>query len=909
MAPALVGRAEPLTRLRALLDAGTPVALTGRRGVGRSAVLEVLAAEASAAGATVLRAGGVLAERDLSYAAVHDLLDQLPGDVGTTSSTTSSTGDPDPARRTRERLSALAERGPVLLLVDDAHLLDPASRGVLGFACRRLVGRVSLVVSADAARPLPDALALPGLQVVELGPLDSAATIELLSAHGIGPRTAQRLHVQSGGVPALALALGGAVRDRPTVLGRPVGLPAELARVLESRLDALPADTRASLLRVALMTRPSVRHLERAGVADAEDHVRLAVREGLLERDGGTLRLAPPLLAGLLRDRAGAQERARAHTELARVATTPAERARHQALADPRPDAALAASLADLGAGAAAGGDRGGAATLWLLAAQRATADQSQDRTEWLARAVEAGARGDAVDAVFAALEDFWDAAPSPAQRVRVRLALLEVAGTGVMAMEEVLVAALADAGDDARLLGEVLMQRARLLMVDSRPVEAGAAAEEGVRLLREARGSGPAAGVAEATTALATAIPVLAVTRRWTGRGDHDAVLAEALSLPVDAEPLVHLTPAYMAARFALYDDRLDEALGAFRGLLVRAERGPASDRVHLLRSLVEVAVRRGDCETALHHAGRAAALAEEHDLAAYSVWFVSALAELAGGRLDRGLALATRGAEVAEAERDNRYLQRHLILIGQARLRRGESAAAAEALRRVEAVEEGHGISDPTVNRWQPDLVSALLALGEVDEAAEVLARARQALDGRTGTDGVAAQLDRVESELLTARGATYDAVELLDRSEKVCRDLRMGIDVGRALLTRSHLERRRRRAAAARDALADAHAHFAGLRARPWVAQIEAEQQGTAGAGPAPGDGEGLLGALTDAERGVALAVADGATNRETAERLWLSVKTVEAALTRIYRKLGVRSRTELTALVRARGDDAS
>ncbi|MCH1867912.1 LuxR family transcriptional regulator [Nocardioides sp. CFH 31398] len=889
MAPALVGRAELLERLRGLLGAGTPVALVGRRGIGTSALLDELGSHHAAGGGWVLRVGGVAAEQGLAHGAVRDLFAQLPDDLR-------APVDPDrvedPQRLALELLQALAGRTRVLILVDDGHLVDTASLGVLAYACRRLRSGVATLVALDAAHPVPEQLDLPGLREVEVPPLDSAATIGLLAPYGVGPRAAQRLHVESGGVPALALALGGAVGDRPLLLGRPTGVPAELERALGARIAALPDEVVGTLVCVALLLRPTVRQLERAGRADAEEELRRASRVGLVRRDDPTVRLVPPVLGRLLAERAGADVRAAWHRRLAEVATSEAERARHVALADPRPDADLARGLARHAHEAAARGERGLAADLCLLAARHATAGLAAERAEWLALTVEHGAVGDATQAVYDALEDFWDAAPTPEQRVRVRLSLLELAGAGSTTMEEALTAARADAGTDERLLADVLLQRARWSMGDSRPVEAGLAAEEGVRLLRRA---GDAA-------ALAAALPVLAVARRWTGRGEVDAPLEEALALGVEPETgRVHTSPAYMAARFALYDDRLDDSLTQFRALLARAERGPAADRMHLLRSLVEVAVRRGDCETALHHAGRAAALAEQHDVPPHSVWFVSALAELAGGGLDRGLALAVRGAEVAETERDNRYLQRHLILIGHARLRRGESGPAAEALRRVEAIEEGHRISDPTVNRWQADLVSALVALGDAEGAAGVLLRARRALDGRRGTDGVAAQLDRVEAEVLTARGETQEASVLLDRSEKVCRDLGLGIDIGRAMLTRAHLERRRRRAAASREALVAAHAHFTGLRARPWVAQIEAEQQGSAGAGPAPG-GDGALSALTDAERGVALAVASGATNRETAERLWLSVKTVEAALTRVYRKLGVRSRTELAALLR-------
>ena len=164
-------------------------------------------------------------------------------------------------------------------------------------------------------------------------------------------------------------------------------------------------------------------------------------------------------------------------------------------------------------------------------------------------------------------------------------------------------------------------------------------------------------------------ALPLLAVTRRWTGAGDHDEVLARALALPEPTAPgMVHTTPRYMAARFAFYDDRLDEAWTGFLGLLSQVEAGAGQDTVHVLRCLVEVGVRRGRCREAMEYAARAARVAERFDLDAHASWFISAVAELAGGDLQRARALAEQGVAVCDERGDIRYLQRHLLVLGQA-------------------------------------------------------------------------------------------------------------------------------------------------------------------------------------------------------------------------------------------------
>jgi DNA-binding CsgD family transcriptional regulator len=348
------------------------------------------------------------------------------------------------------------------------------------------------------------------------------------------------------------------------------------------------------------------------------------------------------------------------------------------------------------------------------------------------------------------------------------------------------------------------------------------------------------------------------------------------------------------MAARFALYDDRLEDAWSAFLAMFAQVERGAGMDQVHLLRCLVEVGTRLGRCPEAMTYAVRAARTAEEFDLEPHTGWFILAVAELAGGDLARARTLAERGVLAAEEAGDTRYLQRHLLVLGQALLRSGEAQAARAALERIRTIEATQGIGDPTVNRWHPELVSALVALGDLAEAEVVLDAARRAVDGRLGTDGVSAQLDRAEAELLGARGDVEDALMLLDRSEKVCRDLGLRVDVGRTLLTRAHLERRRRRAAAARAALESAEGLFAEIHATAWLDQARAEL--ARGGGTRPSGAESLL---TETEARVAAEVARGASNREIAERLYVSVKTVEATLTRIYRKLEVRSRTQLAA----------
>jgi DNA-binding CsgD family transcriptional regulator len=897
----VVGRLTLLTEVRDLLGRGDSVALHGPVGVGKSALLDDLEAGYVAQGAVSLRAGGAADERALPFAALRDLLAQVPGylvaDLPDRVRTVVESGlvglaatdelRSDLAAAFHSVLDAWAGEQRVLLLLDDVQWLDNESSRIVGYARRRLVGRVSVVATVGPGEG--DDVDVSGLHPVEVAPLPADDMVDLLCAHGVRADVAHKIYVESGGIPALALSLAGAVRATPSLLGRPTPLPTSLERVLRERFLDQPADVRRTLQYAALLHRPTVRELERAGRPGAVDDLRRAGRAGLVASGDGVVRFTPTMLRPIVADAIAPAERAELHRRLAAVAPTPAQQLRHRALAEPGPDAALARELGLAARDAAEGGARELSAQLYLLAADRAPYELSEERVEWLATAVETAAPGNHVELLNRGLTDFLEARPrpTPAQAVRVRLAIPELAGAGPAALDEVLTAALADAGDDDRLVAMVLLQRARMALMESRPTAAARAAERAVTLLENVG----------ADDDLAVGLTALAVARRWLGL-DHAHHLARAVELD-RAVPtgFLHTSPDYMAARFAFYNDQLEAAWTGFLALLAHVERGAGMDHVHVLRCLVEVGARAGRCREALDFAARAMRVGEEFGLTAHTGWFITAQAELAGGELARARTLAQRGAEAAAERGDTRYLQRHLVLLGQALLRTGDASGARCALTRIRDIEREQGIADPTVNRWQADLVSALVLLGRLDEAEEVLSEARWVLDGRGGTDGVAAQLDRAEAELLSARGDLAGAELVLDRSAKMCADVGMRIDLGRSLIVRAHLERRRRRVSAARSALQSALELFGSLHADSWVEQVRAELD----RGRTPVADDPLLERLTDGEARVAREVAQGASNREIAERTFVSVKTVEATLTRIYRKLDVRSRTQLATLL--------
>jgi DNA-binding NarL/FixJ family response regulator len=235
----------------------------------------------------------------------------------------------------------------------------------------------------------------------------------------------------------------------------------------------------------------------------------------------------------------------------------------------------------------------------------------------------------------------------------------------------------------------------------------------------------------------------------------------------------------------------------------------------------------------------------------------------------------------------------------LGQAQLRSGDTREGVETLRRIRALEHAQGMSEPSVLRWHGDLASGLVAIGELDEAEETIRAAREAMANRTHNAGVTCQLDRAEGLLLAERGEVDAAAVLLASAARRFELMGQPIEHGHTLLVLGQVERRRRRRAAARSAVAEAAAIFTRAGAKPWLDQAVrtlARVAGTSDAGERP---DHSAAALTATEAGIAAMVREGASNREIAARMFLSVKTVEAALTRIYRKLGVRSRTQLTS----------
>ncbi|HCA86308.1 MAG TPA: helix-turn-helix transcriptional regulator, partial [Streptomyces sp.] len=489
-----MGRGSLLAFVESRIESGGSVVLTGSSGIGKTAVMDAIGTAAASRGELVLRTAGAETERWIPYAAMADLLGQVPTDH--------LDALPEPQRAAvdgvllRDRravtggraqfacrlawqslLTQCTESGrPVLLLLDNAQWIDTASADTLAYAARRLTGGGVRTVAAGhrperigtGHGPQPSPWPVPANAVeTAVPPLAPDELAELLDQYGLPARVASKLHADSGGNPYLALALGGAFTDRLPRHGRPLPLPQHVHALIGERLATLPEQTRETLLVAALATRPTIELLLRAGRADAEHDIRHAAEAGLLVTEGSGLRFTPPAVGTVLAESACASHRTAVHTVLAGVVTDAAGRVRHRALASADPDAEVARSLVTAAETALRQGSRGLAAELYLLAADRTPSEFEAERLEWLVAAAEVGAAAALPEIVHRSADAVLAADAKRAQRVRVRMALIDLSSQGLAEVDEIFAAALVDAADDPSLLAPLRLRLAWAALVD----------------------------------------------------------------------------------------------------------------------------------------------------------------------------------------------------------------------------------------------------------------------------------------------------------------------------------------------------------------------------------------------------------------------------------------------------------
>ncbi|MFH0521097.1 ATP-binding protein [Streptomyces sp. M41] len=919
----VIGREELFSAAREQLGRGGSVLLHGPAGIGKSTVLRALATEYGRAARTVLRCSPTESESHLPFLALADLLglvldevsDRLPAAQRTALEAALTGRGESTLQRdglalrlaVLSALRALAETGPVLIVADDLQWLDPASAELLGFAARRLgdtpVRMLCAVRTEDQEYDRHLRAAPPDTLAVRLGPLTRAQMSALLDNRGFTglPRSTVRdIHRTSGGNALFALELSRALAENPTPprAGEPLPVPTSLRALVLNRLEMLSEEARRTLLVASAGARPTLALLHAAGRADAEAETAQAAELGLLatEPEEPAVRFAHPMVSAALYAEAPAQERRAAHAALSTAASDPIERARHLALATSGTDPEVAARLAEAAALARDRGAPSVAAQLSLLAARHTPPDGRPSPEVLRLDAAEDAITAGELDLARDIAREVLNRATVPADRVRAWIIVIDTAGHAMTEVDAIFPQALADAGDDPRLLALVHYQLTwRAVLVKGDFDEAREEAAYAAAL---------AARADDRYTEL-MALAFQAQIETLMGHPDAPATIRRALEEPQDARVACHHNGAgYSRFRWLIMSDQLPEARAAVTALLREVRRhGWVESEVHFLRGVAETELHSGHCGRALDLARESLRLARDTGIGEVASAVLTSLAEAAGGELDRALALAREAVEHAERDGDQMYTSRALAALGHAQLVAGDAAAAVRSLRRVREIEQSLGITDPARGRWHGDLAEALVRSGELAEAQDVIAVTReQAL--RLDRECVLAVLDRAEALVRAARGEQDAALAQVTSAQDRLAALGYGLEEARAAFALAQL----RTGAAGQAAHDEAARLFRRCRALPWLRQVEsAAQTRRARAVPTPAsapDGLDGLDGLASMERQVAALVMEGATNREIATRLFISVKTVEATLTRVYRKLGIRSRVDIVRLAAAR-----
>jgi ATP/maltotriose-dependent transcriptional regulator MalT len=904
----VVGRDRELGAIEEFLEDAArgraALVLEGEPGIGKTALWREALARAEKRGRTVLAARPAEAERELSFGALGDLLDgealeairELPGPQRRALRTALLLDEPDGVptdpRTIGVALLALirevARARPLIVAIDDVQWLDRPTAAALTFAFRRLEAESAGFLGT--ARPRA-AFAVEDLRHVTVGPLDLTALDEIVR-RTLGtqlPRPLlRRLEQASGGNPFYALELARALvrRGGPRRASDELTVPDDLRELIRERLAALPVRTRRALAVAAALARPTAALVE-AAVEDA-GALEAAARAGVLESNSGSLRFTHPLLASVVYSDTPEPERRRLHRRLAELVADPEERAHHAGAAATGPDADVAAAMEEAGFVAARRGAPEAAAEL-LERARTLTprADQDARRRRTLAHAGYRFVAGDGVGARAVLERQLAELGPGRA-RAETLLALVKIVWDDFDTLAELCGQAIEAAGSDDRLLADIHLIASDIEGVRGDLREAARHARSAVEL---AEGAG-------ADDVLALALTQLAAEEFCRGNGVQRHLLERAVELERDLSglPLVR-APTRQLGRQLLWADELDEA----RVLLVRqyaraVELGDVMATTDLALDLTDLETRAGNWDTAGRHAEQMHELALQSGVPQFVT--MSHVARLTvftvRGDVDRARRAAAEALAIAETAGDENFRVVAHNVLGVLELSLGDYAAAHAHSGDLAERERAMGYGDPGIFRIQENAIEALIGVGELERARDLTAELDR-IGRKLDRPRLRACAGRCEGLLAAARGEIPTALAAFDRALEFHERLPDPFELGRTLLASGGVLRRARRREEARERLERALAIFERLGARLWAERAR-EELARFGGRPL------RTGALTPTEQRIAELVAAGKSNHEVARALHVSPKTVEWNLSKVYRKLHVRSRTELAAKLR-------
>jgi DNA-binding CsgD family transcriptional regulator len=882
----VIGRDLPRERITALLDTaensrGGSLLVHGAAGVGKTTLLEDGWATATRRGFTVLSCAGVQSETQLGMAGLHQLLrvaigraEVLPDRQRSALLSVFGFGDVHAPDRLLVAIAVLglveelARETPILIAGDDVQWLDEPTAAILGFLARRITAsRVAVLLAVRDGDG--DASAFQGLPELTLPVLTDRDAATLLDE--IRPQLDRRIRLrvlqEAQGNPLAIVELSRGVLERgPRHITERLPLPARLEQMFAAQVTGLPEPTRDLLLLAASSTDPSVTDLERAAAVAGTSLAALGAAEeaGLIQTAGGEVHFRHPLVRSAIYGAATPARRIAAHRALAD--SLDGERGLwHRAAATTEPDDAVATALDEAATHAFDRGDMSGHMRLLERAAGLTTDPALAGRR--LANACYSAQRAGLADTAVRLATETLRTTDDPLALTTVAVARDALARTAVTTDPD----PFYFLETSSRVQPVDLLEAASMVwMASTWFVAAGAN-----------------------RTATAAAIE-LALDR---------------LELPADTLRLAAIRANIDPARFRRWSLPVLQAALAYRTQI------PVQHCIGVGMAVQPL----HDWETSLTCYLTALDTQQRHGAVADISSCLSALGriQVIRGLLAEGLADAERGHRLA-ADLDQPVMTAYSAgVIAHAHAWYGDAAATAEALAVARRLSPPERADMRTLQDWS----EGVLALGEGRDFDAYVAL-RSAVDAHRDF-GLLAIADLVEAACRT--GAAERVTQRLDDAETHAEALAAPllshlVHRARALLghdpderfraalaedgyplqtARTRLAygewlRRRRRTSVARDEIAAAAAVFDRAGARLWAQRARTELRACGVAVPvaAPSPAAGSL--LTAQELQIAELAAHGLSNKEIADHLFLSHRTVGSHLYRVYPKLGISGR---------------
>jgi DNA-binding CsgD family transcriptional regulator len=880
--------------------------IEGEAGIGKTTLWLTALEQARERGFRVLSARAAAAESVLAYTVLADLLDgveawawsdlpepqQLAVDkVLLRADSGAATDQRAVAAAFLSLVERLSDDGPVVVAIDDIQWIDPSSMHVVAFAARRLTGPAGVLVTmrTDAGRgtgagwlqmPRPDAFNRINLHPLGIHDLNVAVSARL--HRSFSRPTMGRIHQVSGGNPFYAIELAREIGERAS--GVETSLPRTLTDVVRARIGNLDPDIHDALLAASCMATPTVELVSKATISDDDRLVEIlenAESKGIIAIDGHRIQFAHPLLARGVYTEAAPGQRRTMHRRLAQIVHEPELRARHLALAATSGDHLTLKALDQAAESARKRGAPEAAAELMDLAI--GLGGDTPDRR--LRSALHHFDAGDQ-DVARAVLEETIEQLSPGKLRAEAlsRLAVVRLYGDGFFEGMRLLQRALSEAEPDSPLRVQLLITLAYSMLNANQTEASVATAKEAVTgALRLGQ-----------PHLLGMALGMQAILRFLNGEGLDEVSLRRAVELedPDIVTPLV-FRPSAQRALLLTWSGQVDEGHRELQAIRRRCvENGEEGELVFTAQHVVLSSIWRGDF-------GEADLIAEDameraRQLGGDTPMFLAhglraKLAVYAGRETDARRS-AGEALEISRRTGSFRMAERIVAALGFLEVSLGNYHAAAATLHPL--VSKFDPATSPTElpnAAFLSDAIEALVQLGRLDETQpliEALERNGQRLD-RAWMRAVGA---RGRSMLLAARGDLDAAMGAARRAMAEHERLTMPFERARTLLLLGQLQRRLRRKEEASASLQEAFDTFEKLAVPLWSDRARAELV-RANVGPRQS------GQLTPSERRVAELAASGMKNRDVATTLFISPKTVEANLARIYRKLGIKSRAEL------------